>query len=349
MSTHNQAGPFSSDAPNLDFLRAVAVLAVFACHFVGIRTSTGEIWDPVWHLGKLGVQMFFVHTSLVLMWSAERLKLEGWRLFASFYVRRVFRIYPLSIFCVVAAYCFFHEQWHLIDLWTNLSLTQNLFRRESIIVPLWSLPLEIQMYIVLPLLFLLFRERSLKWLFGVWLVSVPLMMMQPKLGDPFLVLLYGPCFLGGVLAWRVMRTLGPARLPGWLWPPAIFVASAIWMVAGPRSADYCRAAFGLCLGLSIPLFREIPWKSVRTLSHLVAKYSYGIYLSHFSILLFVFRRLPHHGRFVHWTALAALTIVVPLALYHGIEAPAIRWGKTVAGWITRRRDAVQDFACVTSH
>ena len=78
-----------SDLPNLDLLRTVAVLLVFVGHLMltaGVR-GLGDV-------GRFGVLIFFVHTSLVLMLSMERLGLTGGRLYFAFLIRRFFRIYP---------------------------------------------------------------------------------------------------------------------------------------------------------------------------------------------------------------------------------------------------------------
>jgi peptidoglycan/LPS O-acetylase OafA/YrhL len=105
---------------------------------------------------------------------------------------------------------------------------------------------------------------------------------------------YAPCFLGGVVAWRLMRDT--ARLPGWLWPLAIVAASLTWMTAAQSYLPLHIAAFGICLGLAIPLFREIPWSHIRTASRITARYSYSIYLSHFPIMVYVFSD-PRDPRF----------------------------------------------------
>jgi len=89
----------STDLPNLDFLRAVAVLLVLFGHLTYFLGLTD--WGPlrIIFAGTMGVMIFFVHTCYVLMLSLER----QWKdqtaaqLFGSFMVRRVFRIYPLSI------------------------------------------------------------------------------------------------------------------------------------------------------------------------------------------------------------------------------------------------------------
>lgn len=57
---------------NLDFLRSVAVLLVLSQHLtrrlIGDSTTSSV---PTTFLGLFGVLIFFVHTSLVLMYSME--------------------------------------------------------------------------------------------------------------------------------------------------------------------------------------------------------------------------------------------------------------------------------------
>ena len=140
------------DSANLDVLRAIAVMCVFSAHL--FRFSRGYHTQFQLLMGQLGVLMFFVHTSLVLMFSLERSRLDGLPLVFSFYVRRAFRIYPLSIFCVLLVYFiryrpdpdlpFVHWTWTHTDLFANLTLTQNLFQVRDFLSVLWTLPLEVQ-------------------------------------------------------------------------------------------------------------------------------------------------------------------------------------------------------------
>src|SRR6266700_312428 len=64
--------PVFQESANLDLLRSAAVLLVFGVHYYDIRNGGLEKWSLPWHLGQLGVLIFFVHTALVLMWSLER-------------------------------------------------------------------------------------------------------------------------------------------------------------------------------------------------------------------------------------------------------------------------------------
>jgi peptidoglycan/LPS O-acetylase OafA/YrhL len=324
------------ESANLDLLRSIAVLCVFMGHFpeMNHRLSLTS-----WHLGQLGVLIFFVHTSLVLMQSMERLGLQGRALFTTFYVRRWFRIYPLSMFCVVMAYAcqvapdvdHASRHWNLKELLSNLSLTQNLFFQPSMVGALWSLPLEVQMYVTLPFLYLFFRHRPLWWIIALYIVSVPVALIQQRLISRLDVLAYAPCFLGGMIAWRMAHINRP-KLPGWLWPVAIAAVCPIWFSASREHNLYYRWAFCLMLGLVTPWFKDIQWYWVKSPAKLIARYSYGIYLSHITLMMVFFLYLADYSAIVRWLVFVTLCVTVPVTLYHLLEAPLIEVGRN----LTRR-------------
>ncbi len=156
------------ESSNLDLLRSLAVLMVLVDH---LAATFGVWWrQPVYRrLGHWGVCLFFVHTSLVLMMSMGRMGLNGVSGFRAFYIRRAFRIYPLS-FLTIAATLAFHiprESYSptyvspgVGNLVSNVFLVQNLTKSASISAPLWSLPYEVQMYLVLPFLYVFLRHRA---------------------------------------------------------------------------------------------------------------------------------------------------------------------------------------------
>lgn len=90
----------AGESTNLDILRATAVLCVVVGHFfASARLPFPTNWP------FFGVTLFFIHTSFVLMGSLARLELTGftrpWRLALAFMIRRIFRIYPLSVLFVL--------------------------------------------------------------------------------------------------------------------------------------------------------------------------------------------------------------------------------------------------------
>jgi peptidoglycan/LPS O-acetylase OafA/YrhL len=331
--------PSANESPNLDALRATAVLCVLLSHLSD--TITGGLGDFAWHVGRLGVLMFFVHTSLVLMFSMERLKLDGWALAGTFYIRRWFRIYPLSIVCVVFMYFWMRSfwaparAWTGADLWADLTLTQNLFSRDNVIGVLWSLPLEVQMYLFLPALFLLGRRLSIRWMFGIWLAALPLGAIASRVSDRINVFEYAPCFIAGVLAWRLIRRGNAPKLPSWLWPIAMVSPGVIWMIAPPEPQQNLIHRWLVCIALAlmIPAFKELTWKPLNVFSHVVAKYSYGIYLSHVCVFVFVYyakKFYPSVPVSAVWTCCAVMVLGIPVVLYHCIEEPFIGLGRRIS-------------------
>lgn len=303
---------------NLDLLRAVAVLCVLAAHTCGAFFGKEYHHDITWHVGQLGVLMFFVHTALVLMQSLDRSNE-----IRSFYLRRAFRIYPLAIVCVLFAVA--TGSWSTRTIIANLTLTQNLLYEKSIVMGLWSLPVEVQMYLLLPLFHRWMRDRW-RWVpLLAWCASVPIALIQMQISGRLNIASYAPCFLAGALAWRLLRDHTP-RFAGWFL--ALPLASLVWF-AGTRETEMpFRWLFCLTLGLAIPLFRDIQWKPLNEVAATVAKYSYGIYLSHGFILEHT-ANLPLGARI----AVCLLLIVcVPVALYHLVEAPMIRVGKAISTW-----------------
>src|SRR5258708_4164978 len=93
----------TGSSSNLDFLRSVAVLLVLTQHLCRREHIEQIGWIATTSLGRFGVLLFFVHTSLVLMRSMERSGISGGSLVKNFYIRRAFRIYPLSLLAVVTA------------------------------------------------------------------------------------------------------------------------------------------------------------------------------------------------------------------------------------------------------
>lgn len=80
----------------------------------------------------------------------------------------------------------------------------------------------------------------------------------------------------------------------------------------------------------LPLFSEMSNRWLRKACHYVARYSYGVYLVHFSCIWFAFVELSKMSLAFRWAVFAAVTVVVPVALYHLVESPMIDLGRRLA-------------------
>lgn len=140
----------------LDHLRALAITLVFVFHYGRLFPS------PAWvtALGKFGwtgVDLFFVLSGfLIASQLFARIRAGKGISLRQFFIKRFFRIIP-GYLIVVTLYFLFpivHEREALAPLWRYLTFTQNLgldLRSEGTFSHAWSLCIEEQFYLLLPL------------------------------------------------------------------------------------------------------------------------------------------------------------------------------------------------------
>ncbi|NOX74507.1 MAG: acyltransferase [Alphaproteobacteria bacterium] len=154
----------------LDGLRAVAILLVIAFHswfflqfampdkvtFLAFSNSLPWIAGFI-RRGDIGVDIFFVLSGYLLCWQmfAERRR-TGMLDFRKFYLRRLFRIYPLYLLTLALVAIGRGPSWDYLGNILAYNIWLNPF---DIIIPwTWSLSIEIEFYAIAPLLILLARS-----------------------------------------------------------------------------------------------------------------------------------------------------------------------------------------------
>lgn len=330
----------------------MAVLAVLLDH---VLETLGAFrgFDPTplaWYSGRIGVLLFFVLTALVLLQSLERSARAGTTSAPAFFVRRAFRIYPLSLTCIgiVLTLGVPGTAWEgvrrpigAMQLASNLTLTQNLTYSESILGPLWSLPYELQMYLLLPAVFwIVDRENALRSAFALWGLGVVAALVQPEIAGRLDVAQFAPCFLAGAVAYALGRRVR-ARLYFAVLPAALaalvgaYVTIAWWLgETHPRWAGW-----GLCLvlGALLPFVSELRAGWLRAGVREIARYSYGVYLFHMVALWGGFARLGDLPFAAQCAAFLLLLVALPIAGHHLVEKPGIDAGVRLARRLTRNR------------
>ncbi|GAB3470691.1 hypothetical protein GCM10027321_41430 [Massilia terrae] len=315
----------------LDGIRAVAVILVVVSHLILQLTDGAE---PAFYsyrtMGRIGVAIFFVHTTLVLMMSLQRHGPAA----IPFYIRRIFRIYPLAIVTVL-----FFALLQLgsipIDtgkLLSNLFLVQNITGYASLPRPLWSLPYELQMYLVLPALYHLARtQQPVLWAIALWLSATVLALLLPTQSLAHKLALYVPCFLPGFLAYllagRIRFELSSACLFAFIAIAGTVLIPMLVKIGFSEMPLFW--VFCLAIGIIIPASDELQNRHIVRGASLVAKYSYGIYLTHVLAMGAIDGLVPG-PKLVQWGAMLVLLIGLAYMSYHGIEKRGIALGMRLA-------------------
>lgn len=159
--------------PVIDGIRAISVLSIIAFHVVvGIIQifnnakaqqfilNMPTLLQPLWH-GEKGVDAFFLLSGLVIgIPIFKRLEFFDFRAAGIFYKKKFFRIYPLFL---LALGLYTIAQWEHFGkyLFSNLVFLNNIIPGERTIIPVgWFLTVEVQYFVLVPLLFLLLKTTK---------------------------------------------------------------------------------------------------------------------------------------------------------------------------------------------
>ena len=209
-----QSAKINSD---IEILRAIAVLSVIAHHAAVNLVTKSPIWlRDLTHMfnGGAGVDLFFVISGFVIGRSyVSKMAFSEpnthFTVTKSFFIRRAFRIYPLAwtwLAITLLATYFFNSSGVFGSVTANIEATiagvfqfanyrfeQTFMRKEyGASFVYWSLSLEEQFYIALPLVMVVFKRFALPVL--AILLAYKLYIIDYHLGFRYEGLLMGVIF-----------------------------------------------------------------------------------------------------------------------------------------------------------
>jgi peptidoglycan/LPS O-acetylase OafA/YrhL len=177
--------------PELDGLRGVAIILVLIWHFVvaSISFEPGSLLSYASVFGRLswsGVDLFFVLSGF-LIGSILLEQRDAPRYFTTFYLRRGLRILPLYA-VVLFGFGMLYREYpdsplfaNPLPLWSYATFTQNfaVLGREDLgpgwMGATWSLAVEEQFYLTLPIIIRLVRPTRLPYIFAFAVIGAPLL------------------------------------------------------------------------------------------------------------------------------------------------------------------------------
>ena len=352
----------------LDGLRAVAILLVLATHITQhIPAIASKLAQPLWlrplNNGWIGVDLFFVLSGFLVGGAVLRGIADNRFSFRTFYLRRFFRIIP-AYFAVILTLCIVRLGWPEFGRGPHFSLSQLLpnvllltdYWPGPMGIPSWSLSIEEQFYLLIPLLLVFTRQfrpdARCRLLLGFVVLALVARMityfvfdlnhMVP--GENILPLIYYPfhtrmdSLAMGVLVAAVHQE-SPEGLPalfrvvvgalGLLLAGYIYAFSGIYGRFFAVTLQYTV----LALGFGAIIWSVLPPQPVTLLARLlsarcwvpIARLSYSIYLTH----LVVFQYVDDPAR-APWLSLAIMVgsgLFVALPLFLLIEEPLHRYAR----------------------
>jgi peptidoglycan/LPS O-acetylase OafA/YrhL len=161
----------------IDFGRAIAILLVILVH-VGQKFSNSNFLSSIIKMGDMGVQLFFILSSITLFNSFEnRFEKDGCNRNKFFFIRRFFRIAPIyylsAIFYTLIKIS--ETGFSSVSYWmviVNLLFLNGLILPAINYIPLggWSIGTEMIFYCTIPLLFK--YVKSVKKSFYLLIISI---------------------------------------------------------------------------------------------------------------------------------------------------------------------------------
>lgn len=326
--------------PDIDGLRAIAVLAVILYHFK----------VPFFHGGFVGVDVFFVISGYLITKGILSQQGKGRFDFGDFYTRRVRRLIPallatIAASFIAAAFLFSPEDFKQMSGSTVYALAgiSNLFfwmqsgyfDSASTVKPLlhtWSLSVEIQFYILWPLILVSVTRLTKNVLaatsviFVVGAAAAYFFLQQDASGAFFLTPFRIHEFLLGALVVLVERNKVNAALKELAYLAGLaLVIAPIFLYSSDGTLFPGLAALVPVAGAALMIFAgggaKAAWPCRSWAATKIGEVSYSLYLVHWPLFVFASYFLMRELTALETTALVGMTFIAAIALYSLIEKP----------------------------
>jgi len=335
-----------------------------ACAYVMLFHAAIDVHfqDPVLKYGNSGVQFFMMLSGYVL--ARPYLEARPARAFelTRYAIGRVTRILPpyYAVVLLAAALSFFHIGasaspvprgalgWHVF---THLTLTHTFFAEThiSLVSVLWSLGLEWQYYVVLPLLILAFRTgKTLSVMLAVIVLTLATRWALPVVAPDRPDLSNG-LFLARLTEFAAGVAMAALLGQGWTRGRLMALAAVVGgagVAYGVMSArDNQMALQGAALLALVPLRLFGPVRATHPLTRalrFLGEVSYSTYLVHTlggKTLLAALGHVPGASALGPWPRILLYALagqLAGIAFYFLVERPTTRWA---AALFARRRSA----------
>lgn len=176
---------------NFDILRLILAILVYFAHWNTLSVQNIEIF--IFKLSGFAVDMFFVVSGFLIFWSYENDQNNK-----NFYIKRFFRIFPLYAFLIVLQTLFFIGfsdgnsfeiiKYFIVNIFFLNFLAPTVgtifsgLEVNAINGSLWTLKNEVAFYVIVPLIFILYKRFGIIFLLIMYILSVIYMFTVDYMG-----------------------------------------------------------------------------------------------------------------------------------------------------------------------
>jgi peptidoglycan/LPS O-acetylase OafA/YrhL len=346
--------------PEIDGLRFLAISWVFVYHLndflvTNYHVAGAKIIRTIFGNGHFGVELFFVISGFVLSLPFARYYLkQGKKVYLKqYFLRRLTRLEPPYFLLMI--FLFFFESGTHFDVAKQLTphLIASLLYAHNIIYPgslppvnpvAWSLEIEIQFYIMMPLLASIFilQKTARRILLVAVMIVMPVIQYFCK-SDILFFYQFLQYFIAGFLLADIYVNYDkqyfykPANRikKNVLMISGLFVLTGILMIPSSRT----NLVYTIFVPLAIILFYYIVlfipfWKRIFSIKwvSIIGGMSYTIYLLHGSVMAIFARFFVKYGItneysvyfIIQFFIMASLTMIASSLFFYFIERPCMQ-------------------------
>ncbi len=320
----------------LNTIRGIAALIVVVSHYSNETNLYNKLLGE--GAGKIGVMIFFLLSGFLLSiiylnQSADSTNIK------KYFVHRVARVVPLYYFVVVTSFLIYKligsgPHYNILNL--SSLLTHVLFLEGFSV--LWTIPVEIQYYVIFPVIWVVFNCSRLAAVLLMVTIILTIFWLTPKFGFNFLgnhinfnIFISLPFFIIGMIFGAYSDNLNKLPKSSWFG----LGVCLIFLIYPNIHQNLFDRSIGLWYSFTtlfaVSLFfitwvYMVPKENIlfsNKLGDFLGKISYSLYLLHLPILYIFLNYFddiyPHHLRF---PAYIILVLLISTISFYWIENPS---------------------------
>jgi len=318
-------------ANNFDLLRLVLSFSVFMAHWNILTVQ--NLSNKLFHLSHYGVDMFFIVSGFLIFWSYENNQNKK-----DFYIKRFFRIFPLYGILIVLQTLFF-------ILYSNGTTTEivkyfisnilflnflsysvgdifNHLEVNAINGSLWTLKNEIVFYLLVPLLYKLYKKYGYTLLVSLYILSVAYISIVDYLHIDRLLVQFPAqlrLFLSGIILYLLMNKLNNKSIG------LIAIISFVLITLFYDESFFSYSIYPLLLALIVVYL--VYFTKVIKISF---DFSYSFYILHFPVIqLILYFNINPENPIISFVSIMTVILILSYFSEKYIEKKFIKIGKNI--------------------